>query len=361
MIPARHVDTQKENEVTKMFKVLGLRGLLASLLLIGASLPGMAADKVTFGMIGSSSDAPIYIGLDKGYFAEAGINLVIEPMGSLAKQIAPLSSGALDIGCGAISAALYNAVSRDIEMKVVADKGRNAPGYGYNSIIVRKDLVDSGAVKTLADLKGRTIATIGVGSVDMSIINEAMKTVGMTYDDIKQTSLPLPSHLIALKNKGIEVTLTPEPFATLIVDKGLGVRLATVDQFYPNQQQTVVVYSSKFMKGRPDVAKRFMVAYLRGVREYMGALANGTFSGKNADEVIASIRKHTRTKDIGLLKRIHPAVINVDGNINFASMKKDWAFLKSKGLIHGATTPEDIVDMSYVEAAVKKLGPYKKP
>ena len=47
-------------------------------------------------------------------------------------------------------------------MKVVADKGRNAPGYGYNSIIVRKDLVDSGAVKTLADLKGRTIATIGV-------------------------------------------------------------------------------------------------------------------------------------------------------------------------------------------------------
>lgn len=347
--------------MTKMFKAFGLRGLAVSLMLVGTAAPGVAADKVIFGIIGSSSDAPIYVGLDKGYFADAGIDLTVQPMGSLAKQVAPLSSGAIDVGCGAIGAALYNAVSRDIEMKVVADKGRNAPGYHYNSIIVRKDLVDSGAVKTLADLKGRTIATIGVGSVDMSIINEAMKTVGMTYDDIKQTSLPLPSHLIALKNKGIEVTLTPEPFATLIVDKGLGVRLAAVDQFYPNQQQTVVVYSGKFMKERPDVAKRFMVAYLRGVREYMGALDNGTFAGKNGGEIIASIIKNTRTKDANLLKRIHPAVINVDGAVNLESMKKDWAFLKSKGLIKASTTPEDIVDMSYVEAAVKKLGPYKKP
>jgi hypothetical protein len=34
--------------------------------------------------------------------------------------------------------------------------------------------------------------------------------------------------------------------------------------------------------------------------------------------------------------------------------------LKSKGLIDKTTTPKDIVDMSYVQAAVKKLGPYNK-
>ena len=83
-------------------------------------------------------------------------------MGSLAQQIAPLSSGSIDVACGAISAGLYNAISRDIPMKVVADKGRNAPGYAYNSILVRKDLIDSGAVKTLADMKGRTLATIDI-------------------------------------------------------------------------------------------------------------------------------------------------------------------------------------------------------
>jgi NitT/TauT family transport system substrate-binding protein len=334
--------------------------MAAALALVGGTMPSLAADTVKLGMIGSVGDAPIYYALDKGYFADAGIKLEMEPMGSLAKQIAPLSTGELDAGCGAISAGLYNAVNRAIPMKVVADKGRNAPGYGYNSIIVRKDLVDSGAVKTLADLKGRTIATIGVGSTDMSILNEAMKTVGLTYDDLKQTSLTLPNHLIALENKGIEATLTPEPVATMILDKGAGVRLTTVDRFYPDQQQTVIVFSNKFMKDRPDVAERFMVAYLRGVRAYMDTLKDGLIAGKGADDVIASIMNHTGPKDAALLKRIFPVVIDPNGEVNLASMKKDWEFLRSKGLIDKATAPEDIVDMSYVQNAVKKLGPYKK-
>jgi len=345
-----------------MNKAVNMRRIMisAGLVLAATSMPSLAADTVKLGMIGSVGDAPIYYALDKGYFADVGINLQLEPMGSLAKQIAPLSTGELDAGCGAISAGLYNAVNRAIPMKVVADKGRNAPGYGYNSIIVRKDLVDSGAVKTLADLKGRTIATIGVGSTDMSILNEAMKTVGLSYDDIKQTSLTLPNHLIALENKGIEATLTPEPVATMILDKGIGVRLATVDRFYPDQQQTVIVFSNKFMKDRPDVAERFMVAYLRGVRAYMDTLKDGLIAGKGADDVIASIMNHTGPKDAALLKRIFPVVIDPNGEVNLASMKKDWEFLKSKGLIDKTTTPEDIVDMSYVQAAVKKLGPYKK-
>ena len=334
--------------------------IAAALALVAGTMPSLAADTVKLGMIGSVGDAPIYYALDKGYFADAGIKLELEPMGSLAKQIAPLSTGELDAGCGAIPAGLYNAVNRAIPMKVVADKGRNAPGYGYNSIIVRKDLVDSGTVKTLADLKGRTIATIGVGSTDMSILNEAMKTVGLSYDGIKQTSLTLPNHLIALENKGIEATLTPEPVATMILDKGVGVRLTTVDRFYPDQQQTVIVFSNKFMKDRPDVAERFMVAYLRGVRAYMDALKDGLIAGKGADDVIASIMNHTGPKDAALLKRIFPVVIDPNGEVNLASMKKDWEFLKSKGLIDKATTPEDIVDMSYVQAAVKKLGPYNK-
>jgi NitT/TauT family transport system substrate-binding protein len=344
-----------------MGKMFGRHGLFASMMLIIASTPGLAADKVIIGMIGSVGDAPFYLALDRGYFAEAGVEPVFEPMGSLAKQIPPLSSGEIDIACGAISAGLYNAINRDIPLKVVADKGRNAPGYGYNVILARKDLIDSGAIKTLADLKGRTVATIGVGSTDMSILNEAMRTVGMSFDDISQASLALPNHLVALQNKGVEATLTPEPFATMIVEKGLAVPLISVDRFYPDQQQTVVVYGAKFMKERRDVAQRVMNAYLRGVRVYMDALKDGRIAGKGADEVIASIVRYTPIKDADLLKRITPVVINPDGLVNFESMKKDWKFLESRRLIQTTTTPDDIVDMSFAEAAVKTLGAYKKP
>jgi len=42
-------------------------------------------------------------------------------------------------------------------------------------------------------------------------------------------------------------------------------------------------------------------------------------------------------------------------------MKKDWKFLENKRLIQTTTRPDDIVDMSFAEAAVKTLGAYKKP
>ena len=339
-------------------------GIFASLALIGfLAMPatGFAADKVRIGIIGSAGDVPFYLAADRGFFAEAGIDPVFEPMGSLAKQIVPLSTGDLDVACGAVSAGLYNAVKRDIPMKVVADRGRNAPNYGYNAIIVRKDLFDNGTIKTMADLKGRTIATIGVGSADMSILNEAMKTANLSYDDIKQTSLTLPNHLVALQNKGIEVTLTPEPFATMIVDRGLGVRLVTVDKFYPNQQQTVVVYGGKFIKERRDVAQRFMNAYLRGVRVYVDSLKDGKISGKGADEVIAATVKHTPTKNVDLLRRMIAPYVDPNGQVNLKGMQTDWDFLKKKGFIEVDTTPSDIVDASFAEAAVKTLGAYKAP
>ena len=338
-----------------------LRGALAGLLLIGSAIPGMAADKVVVGIIGSFSDAPLFLALDKGYFKDVNIEPDFQQIGSLTKQVAPLSAGQIDIASGAVSAGLYNAATRGIPLRVVADKGRNAPGYGYNVVLVRKDLYDNGTIKSFADMKGHSIATIGTGSADMSILNEMMKKGGLSYSDLKQTALSLPNHLVALENKGIDMTLTPEPFASLIVSKGAAVKLATVASFYPNQQQIVLIYGPDFIKKRHDVAQRFMVAYLRGVRAYMDGLKDGKIAGPNADAVIATVIKHTRTKSVALLKKMSPCLIDPDGEVAMASMKKDWAFLKKEGLIKGKTTPEELVDMSFAKAAVKQLGPYKTP
>lgn len=325
----------------------------AACALVSAS--AFAADTVKIGMIGSSGDVPYFIALDRGYFAEEDIEPQFEMMPSLARQVVPLSSGDIDVGNGAVSVALYNAVSRDIPMKVVADKGHNAVGSSYNVFLVRKDLYDDGSIRSFSDFKGRTVATIGVGSADMSIINEAMKTVGMSYDDIEQTALTLPNHMIAHENKGIEITLTPEPYATMIVENGLAVKLASVGEFYPNQQQSVMIYGGHFIKDRPEVAQRFMNAYLKGVRTYMASVKDGTMSGEGADEVIANIVNNSETKDVDLLKRIAAVNINTDGAINFESMVKDWELLKSKGLLESDITPEEIVDMSFAEKATEEL------
>lgn len=342
-----------------MRDVFGRGGLVAAIMLLGASAPGLAADKVVVGMINSMSDAPFFLAIDNGYFKDEGIDAQLELSPSLANQVAPLSIGELDVASGAISAGVYNAVDRGIPIKIVADKGRNAPQYGFNAIMVRKDLYDSGKVKSLADLKGGTIAMIGVGSSDLSVMNEAMKSVGLTYDDIKVTQLALPNHLVAMKNKAMEWTLTPDPFATKMVEEGVAVKLATVDRFYPNAQQTVLIYGSRFIKDRPDVAQRFMNAYVRGIRAYVDGLADGRIAGPNADQVIASLIRHGREKDAALLRKIVPVWIDPNGQLYVASVEKDFQFLAAKGFIKGPVTPAELIDNTFVAAANKKLGPYK--
>jgi NitT/TauT family transport system substrate-binding protein len=335
--------------------------IAATLALFGISSTAVAADKVVVGVIGSLSDAPFYLSIDNGYFAEAGIEPQLEAIPSLAKQVAPLSAGELDVASGAMAAGLYNAVSRGIPMKIVADKGRNAPGYGFNAIMVRKDLYDDGTIRSLKDLKGRTIATIGTGSADVSVLNEAMRSVGLGYDDLTQTELALPNHLTALENKALPLTLTPEPFATMMIDRKVAVKLATVDQFYPDQQQTVLIYGGKFIAERPEVARRFMTAFLRGLRAYLAGLEDGRIAGPNADAVVASLIKHSRFKDAGLLRRIVPAAMDPDGQVNAAGIEKDWALLKQKGFIQATVTPQELIDMSFAAQAARALGPFKTP
>jgi hypothetical protein len=40
-------------------------------------------------------------------------------------------------------------------------------------------------------------------------------------------------------------------------------------------------------------------------------------------------------------------------------MQKDWQFFKDTGQISGKVTVDQIVDLSYVNAAVASLGPYR--
>jgi hypothetical protein len=50
-----------------------------------------------------------------------------------------------------------------------------------------------------------------------------------------------------------------------------------------------------------------------------------------------------------------------DGQVNAASIEKDWAFLKEKGFIQAAVTPKKLIDMSFAAEAARTLGPFTAP
>lgn len=338
------------------------RSAFAGLIMLAASGLGTAAvaeETVKVGVNGIVSDAAFFIAQKKGYFAKQGVKVEFVHFDSGPQMVAPLGTGQIDVAAGASSAGLFNAVARGIGLKVVADKGSAPIGYSYVPIIVRKDLVDEGKVKTFADLKGLKVAEAGKGGTPGPILNAALQRGGLKYDDVQHVyNLGYPQQVTALSNKAIDAAVTAEPLATIAINKGYAVRLSGPD-LYPNQQIAVLLYGGNFIKNRSDVATKFMVAYLQGVRFYNGALKEGHFKGANAPELVDILIENTKVKDRALFAAMTPNGCNPDGHVDLPSMKKDYEFYKAHGYLEGNATVDALVDHSFVDRALKIIGPYK--
>ena len=318
-----------------------------------------APEVVHVGIAQTMSDSAYYIGEEKGYFRDEGITLDMTPFKSAAGMVAPLGTGELDVGGGTVSAGLYNAATRGLNVKIVADEGSMRPGYGYSSLLVRKDLVDGGRYKTFADLKGMKAAVAAPGSGSASALNEALKKGGLTFSDADVVYMGFPEQFAAYRNKAIDASISTEPTTTLIREAGLATRIAGDDVFDPGQQNAVVFFSANFIDKRHDVAERFMRAYIRGVRYYMAALKDGRLAGPNASEVISILTRYTKIKDPAMYGRIVPSSADPDGRVNLKTLKNDLAFFRQQGLVKDdKITVEDVYDGSFVEAALNVLGPY---
>src|SRR5688572_5843727 len=74
---------------------------------------------VRIGTLGIIADAPVYIAADRGYFAEQGLAPTLERFDTGAQMIAPMAAGQLDAGAGTPAASLYNAIGRDLQLRIV--------------------------------------------------------------------------------------------------------------------------------------------------------------------------------------------------------------------------------------------------
>jgi NitT/TauT family transport system substrate-binding protein len=314
---------------------------------------------VMVGAASTTSDAPIYIADRKGYFREEGLTAKITNFRSAADMVAPLGIGQLDAGAGSASAGLYNAMLQGIKIKIVADKASSAPSYGATKILVRKDHVDSGRYKSPRDFKGMKFAMNAPGVSNTATLNALLKSVGLKYSDVDTINMPFPDHVAALANKGVDASASVEPGPTIAIKNGFAVLVKADDEIIPHHQIAVLLYSENFVK-KPDVARRFMRAYLRGVRFYNGALQDGRMAGPNADEVIAILAESTPIKDPAIYKAITPTGMNPDGRVNAKSLAEDLAFYREQRLITGDIKVEQVIDDSFVEAALKELGAYKR-
>jgi NitT/TauT family transport system substrate-binding protein len=351
------IHTARQNSVRH---ALARNALAATFLGIFLAQPTLAADKVNVGVLNAAGDIGLFVAQAHGYFQAEGIDANLTPLDSAVKMMPLLGSGDLDVGGGATSAALYNAAERKIDVRVVASRARTAPGYLYQGMVIRKDLVDSGRYKGFADLKGMKFGFASPGSTPASSLNEALKKVGLDIKAIELTYLNFPSQVLGLQNKAIDGTIMVEPYLGQVVASGAAAMVGPTEDYYPSAEVSVLLYGDKFIKERPDVARRFMRAFLKGARDFKDAVANGRWkTDGSADDVIRIFAKSVNMPE-ATIRAMSPQFADPDGAVNVKSLATDLAYFKFAGDVPSQTITADmIVDLSFAKKAAEELGPYK--
>lgn len=331
--------------------------ILSSVVLLVLTLFQSAlAQTVRVGRACLASDAGVYIAMEKGFFKQSGFDVGLSPCMPAGEQMSVLATGQLEIATGGVNPGLFNAVARGMPIVVVADKGSFLPGWGYGAVVVRKELWDAGEVRAIKDLKGRPIATNAPSSPNVYMWAKTLQKEGLGLSDIDLKSVPFPMMATALATKAIDAANPMEPHVSRAVELKVGVVLTTLDKVIPNMQVAVIFYSREFGDKRAEMAKRWMVDYLRGVRFYNEAVKEG---GSKLEELIQILIKHTGVKERKLYDKVVWAGINPEGLVNRESLADQQNFYNQAGWVPKTTRVEQFVDDTFVRHAVQVLGSYR--
>jgi len=309
-------------------------------------------DKVKAAYVAIMNFAPLYVAIGRDFMKEQNIEVEMQKVASGTEAMAFLAQGTLDAGGVGITAATFNAFNKGFDLRIAASAALQPQKGGPTIIIVRKDLKDSGRVKSIADLKGLKVAIAGgAGTTGAYFVAKALKEAGLTVKEIDIVNLANPDMLLAFEKGAVDAALVGPPYSDQIIAGGKGVLLA--QDVAPGAMTTVFMLSGKVMKERPDVAKRFMIALIKGSRAMQG--------DKYLDpaNLKAYLKYVTSTEDA--IRRGRPQVYDPDLLVYMDSIKNMEEVFRWAGWTNYTTVipQEKMADSSFTEQALKVLGPFK--
>jgi NitT/TauT family transport system substrate-binding protein len=329
------------------------RSLVMCFAVLGTATAAHAQDvTVKVGIVKSISSVATLTAIEKGYFKAFGIKVETEDLDTSANSIALLAQNQLQVVEGGISAGYFNALEKNLPVTIVMDRVSSPLGH---NLMLRPDLKDK--ITRLKDLKGKIVASNGQGSVSTYEVGKMLETDGLTIADVDTKVLPFTQMSIAFANKAIDAAIVIPPFTSQFLDQKFAVSFKEPDDLVKPWPLTIAVamINTDWAKPNRDLLRNYFTAYLHGVRDYCQAY----HGGQNRAEMIQRlIKTGTETRAELLYKYPWPAR-DPNGRINVDSMLDMQTWYRQNKFGTAQLPPERLVDTSYAEYAVAKLGPFE--
>ncbi|MFE7972803.1 ABC transporter substrate-binding protein [Streptomyces shenzhenensis] len=246
-----------------------LVGLVAGSLLVAATACGSSGgstDKdtpsdgtttVKVGMIPIVDVAPVYLGQQKGIYAEHGLKLSMTTAQGGAAIVPGVVSGQFQFGFSNMTS-LMIAQSQNVPVQAIANgvASTGVPGKDFGAIVVARD----SPIESAGDLVGKKVAVNTLKNINETAVRESVRKAGGDPDRVNFVELAFDQMPAALDGGRIDAAMVVEPaLATVLGDGGRQIASAMVDVA---KNLTVAMYftSVPYAQQHPDVVRKFQQA-----------------------------------------------------------------------------------------------------
>ena len=237
---------------------------------MGVVRSARAEDKLKIGVFPSSSSVPIYVGIERGYFKEVGIEIEAVPMNTHPIQVQAIVAGDIDGSSNLVTLEGANINGRRPgTLSYISLNGQNAQ-YITEQFVVKP----GSTAKTIKDLKGAKIFC-APGPANLGAAKAILKTVGLEEGrDYTMTEQGMGVHIGAIQGANFDAGYTLEPLGTMMIKQGVARRLeggviAThlLGRVEAQAYAAGGLLSGKLLTEKPEVAARYAKAWAKSVKD----------------------------------------------------------------------------------------------
>jgi ABC-type nitrate/sulfonate/bicarbonate transport system substrate-binding protein len=248
-------------------------------------------------------------------------------------------AGELDAGT-APGMAIIPARAQGMDIKIVANVCLEAAGKQY--FTTQYMVKDDSPIKSVKDLKGGTIAVVGIRTATDLWARAGLINAGLVPDrDTKVVPMAFPVIGDAVRTGKVSAGTFVEPFYSAEMAKGGLRKLFTATEAVGYDHELLsIFFGEKFLKAHPDAVRAFLADYVAVTKYYLANMEQAKRDLHKAGFVRTPIDIYLKNAD---WKR------DPDARVDVESLKKLSAFMLDKlQWLEKPVNVDGMVDQSYL-------------